>query len=331
MDDVQARIAELVKTQPVVLFMKGTRRQPSCGFSAKVVSHLDKLLPAYETVDVLADAAVRDGIKGFTGWPTIPQLFIKGEFVGGCDIVEELARKGELAKLLEGVVIDPRTVTSAAAPAKVSLLAPRKGAVSAPKVTVTAAAARVIAGHEKDAPGERLHLERTPDGDFDLYLAPVADDAFAVEAGHGLTVFVPRASAALVDGVQVDFDEQGQGFRLTGGSAPAAATPAQVMPLSATDFKAMRDRDDKHVLFDVRTEAERALAVIAGARHYDEAGKRFLESLPRDTTLVFQCHHGVRSRGAAEQALRAGFSRVYNLTGGIDAWSLNVDPQVPRY
>ena len=306
MDDVQAKIAELVKTRPVVLFMKGTRRQPSCGFSSKVVGYLDRLLPSYETVDVLADGAIREGIKEFTGWPTIPQLFIKGEFVGGSDIVEDLARRGELSKMLAGITI-------------------------APKVTLTEAAAQVITQHERESPGERLHLERAPGGDFDLYLAPVADGAFAVEAGYGVTVFVPRASAAQVDGVQVDFDEQGQGFRLTGGSAPAAATPAQVMPLSAADFKAMRDRDDKHVLFDVRTEAERALAVIAGARHYDEAGKHFMESLPRDTTLVFQCHHGMRSRAAAEQAIRAGFSRVYNLTGGIDAWSLNVDPTVPRY
>ena len=89
-DDVRQRIDAALASAPVVLFMKGSRRQPQCGFSATVVRILDELIPDYETVDVLADPAIREGIKAYSSWPTIPQLYVKGEFLGGCDIVKEL-------------------------------------------------------------------------------------------------------------------------------------------------------------------------------------------------------------------------------------------------
>src|SRR3954468_9428981 len=97
---VRNNISELVAQNPVVLFMKGTRRQPQCGFSSQVVQILDELVPEYETVDVLSSPELRDGIKEFSQWPTIPQLFINGEFVGGCDIVRAMKESGELEQLL---------------------------------------------------------------------------------------------------------------------------------------------------------------------------------------------------------------------------------------
>src|SRR5262245_50615600 len=113
MTDVQQRIDELVKSNKVVLFMKGTRGAPACGFSATVVEILDQYLPAYETVNVLSDAAIRDGVKAYASWPTIPQLYVNGEFVGGCDIVREMDANGELAKTLGDLVqpFSPPAVT----------------------------------------------------------------------------------------------------------------------------------------------------------------------------------------------------------------------------
>jgi monothiol glutaredoxin len=96
------RIQQLIDTAPVVLFMKGDRTMPRCGFSAQVVGILDSLVPEYLTHDVLADPELRQGIKEFSSWPTVPQLYVKGEFVGGCDIVTEMAQSGELEKLLAG-------------------------------------------------------------------------------------------------------------------------------------------------------------------------------------------------------------------------------------
>jgi monothiol glutaredoxin len=101
-DTTRDRIDGLVKGHPVTLFMKGDRRAPQCGFSATVVQILDRLLPEYQTVDVLSDPEIREGIKEYSSWPTIPQLYVAGEFQGGCDIVIEMYQSGELQQKLSG-------------------------------------------------------------------------------------------------------------------------------------------------------------------------------------------------------------------------------------
>ncbi|MFN3536974.1 MAG: Grx4 family monothiol glutaredoxin [Brevundimonas sp.] len=104
---VHTFIAATVAEHPVVLFMKGTPDAPRCGFSAAVVQILDHVGASFVGVDVLQDEALRDGIKAFTDWPTIPQLYVKGEFVGGSDIVREMFQSGELLQALteKGVVL----------------------------------------------------------------------------------------------------------------------------------------------------------------------------------------------------------------------------------
>jgi len=102
MDDaVQQRISQNLTDHPVVLFMKGTPVFPQCGFSAAVVQILSHLGVKFKGIDVLADHEIRQGIKEFSNWPTIPQLYVKGEFVGGCDIIREMFETGELKQLLE--------------------------------------------------------------------------------------------------------------------------------------------------------------------------------------------------------------------------------------
>ena len=100
-DEVLSRIDGLVKGNDVLLFMKGTPLFPQCGFSSRAVAILNHLGVEFETVDVLQDQAVRQGIKSYSDWPTIPQLYVKGEFVGGSDIMMEMYESGELAQLLE--------------------------------------------------------------------------------------------------------------------------------------------------------------------------------------------------------------------------------------
>ncbi len=100
MSDIQAWIDNEVKSSDVVLFMKGTPTFPQCGFSSQVVQILDYLGVDYKGINVLEDMGLRDGVKSFTNWPTIPQLYVKGEFVGGCDIIREMFQAGELQPLL---------------------------------------------------------------------------------------------------------------------------------------------------------------------------------------------------------------------------------------
>ncbi|WP_084578998.1 Grx4 family monothiol glutaredoxin [Sphingomonas azotifigens] len=94
------RIAEIIAADPIVLFMKGTPALPKCGFSAAAVQVLAQLQVPYQAVDVLADMAIREGIKAYSDWPTIPQLYVRGDFVGGCDIVREMYASGELQTML---------------------------------------------------------------------------------------------------------------------------------------------------------------------------------------------------------------------------------------
>ena len=100
--EVKERIKKLVCGHPVMLFMKGTPEAPQCGFSARVVEILKFIKVPFASFDVLSDEGVRQGIKEYTRWPTIPQLYVKGEFVGGCDIVQEQFENGELEKLCAG-------------------------------------------------------------------------------------------------------------------------------------------------------------------------------------------------------------------------------------
>jgi rhodanese-related sulfurtransferase len=104
-----------------------------------------------------------------------------------------------------------------------------------------------------------------------------------------------------------------------------------IQQLAAPDLKAMIDAGARFELIDVRTPEEREIATIAGARLLDQAYHDALLALDRDTPLVFQCHHGIRSQRAAEYFRERGFHRLYNLSGGIDAWSMLVDPTTPRY
>lgn len=107
MSDVNSRISDIVKSNDVVLFMKGTPLFPQCGFSSRAVAILDHCKVGYETVDVLQDMEIRQGIKTYSDWPTIPQLYVKGEFVGGSDIMMEMFEEGELQEFMTEKQVAP--------------------------------------------------------------------------------------------------------------------------------------------------------------------------------------------------------------------------------
>jgi monothiol glutaredoxin len=303
-DQLRARFQDLVTTSKVVLFMKGTRGSPACGFSAACVQILDEMLPSYETVNVLSDAEVRDGIKEFTSWPTIPQLYISGQFVGGSDILRELHASGELAKLL-GVTSE----------------------ITIPKVTITPGAAKAIRDAAEDAEKDLLHVEISASFEYGLYFGPAEKGEVEIDAS-GVRLMMNRGSAQRGEGLVIDFIEapDGGGFKMT-----SPLEPVRVKPLSAKELKAWFDAKKAFELIDVRTVRERETASIAGSKLLDDEGEKALNELDKSTPVVFQCHHGIRSRSAAEHYLTKGFKNLYNLTGGIDAWSQQVDSTVPRY
>ncbi len=297
------RIEALVGREPVVLFMKGTRHAPQCGFSARVVDILDELLPEYVTVDVLADHELRDEVKRYSEWPTLPQLYVGGRFVGGADIVGEMMSTGELSSLVG---------------------APRELPAIEPEVAVTE---RALAAFRRYAESERPKVRLSIDRDFDatLDLAPPKTGDIVLEM-PGLVLAMDRATARRADGVVVDFIESRGGFRIENPNAPP-----RVQRLSVEELAEWRRAGKPHLLLDVRTPDERSIASLSESELLGPDAEDMLEELDRATTLVFYCHHGVRSRAAAEHCVRMGFRDVHNVEGGIDAWSLRVDASVPRY
>lgn len=303
---IKNKLDQLVKSDTVVLFMKGSRSFPQCGFSASVVNILNTLVPKYTTVNILADADVRTSMKEYSDWPTFPQLFIKGEFVGGADIVRQMHESGELEKALGDLVV----------------------AAKAPNVTVSPrAAAELTVALKEGGAGDVIHLTITPTWEHQLDLGAKESSHVTIET-NGVTVQLDRASANRAEGVTIDFIESsdGAGFKIDNPNRPAA-----VRQITPKELVLLLDQGKVKHFYDVRTEKERATASIKGTVLLDDAAMAQVEALPKDTPIAFHCHHGSRSRAAAEHFLKLGFSQLYNLAGGIDSWSRDIDQTIPRY
>lgn len=302
--EVKAQIEKAIEESEILLFMKGTRHAPSCGFSARTVEVLEALTTTFATVDVLAHPEVREGIKEFSSWPTIPQLYVRGKLVGGADIVAEMYESGDLHRLLG--VMEPD-----AAP---------------PTITMTERAREAFSGFIGDS-GEVILLELDREYQPALSIGPKPDGSI-ISKVSGLEIAMDRLSATRAEGIDIDYVEtpHGAAFKVNNPNEPV-----KVKPMSVAALKEKMDREEPLRLIDVRRPDEWETARIDGAELLDSDLMDQLLDLPKSTVLVLQCHHGHRSQRAAEQFVEKGFTQVYNLTGGIEAWSQQVDPTVPRY
>ncbi len=301
---LRSRIESLLAANPVVLFMKGEPRAPQCGFSAKAISALDATGVPYMHVDVLSDGEIREGIKAYGDWPTIPQLYIGGELVGGSDIILQMAGSGELHSAL-GVPAPDRTP---------------------PDIEITPAAAEMLRTAITNA-GEGFALQIQIDKGFNASLQLAQqDDAAITSESAGIRAQFDLASAQRARGLRIDWadDERGKGLVIDNPNAPPkvrAISPAEVVE---------RVNAGSLVIVDVRPADERARAAIdLPFAHFDD-GVEEIEAIDKATPLAFLCHTGARSGQAAEHFRALGFSEVYNISGGIDAWS-TLEPTIPRY
>ena len=304
---LRERIESLLGANRVVLFMKGQPAMPQCGFSAKAVGVLQDLGVDFAHVNVLADAEIREGIKAYGDWPTIPQLYVDGELVGGSDIMLQMANSGELSALL-GVAPPDRTP---------------------PSITITPAAVEMLKGALADAPGAALQLSIDARFQPNFQLAPLDANAIAAES-NGLRVQFDAASARRANGITIDWvdDIRGQGLAIDNPNAPR---PVQELDVRSADDQL---RAGSLTLVDVRPADERAIAAIPGAVpiHLDlfRSGAAFRE-LPRDRRILIHCKVGGRSAEATRLALRAGYTDVANVEGGIIAWIEQIDPTQTPY
>lgn len=291
------RIETLLKAHPVVLFMKGTRFAPACGFSAAAANTLNDVLPEYHTVNVLEDPEIREGIKLFGDWPTIPQLYVGGELVGGADIIRQMYGSGELHGLF-GLAAPDRT---------------------APEITITDAAAKAIREGTANAGELALHLEIGPDHSAGFQLAPGGEHDIVATA-NGLQVHFDPASAQRANGIVIDWvsTAQGEGLSLKFPGAHDIKTltvQALQQRLAAGDI----------TLVDVRPAHVRSqLAALPQARILDDEGFDAIGKLPKDTALAFICQHGITSVDVAKRFAAHGFSQVHSVQGGMEAWASEI-------
>ena len=272
--------------------------RPQCGFSARVVGMLMELDVEFHDENIFADPELRAGMKDYSNWPTFPQLYIDQEFVGGCDIITGMFQDGSLHQLL-GV---------------------KREEVPVPEISLTDAAVGAFKSAIQRYDGQSIILEISPQFQYDIGIGQAGSDYYAVTSNE-FTIYMSRSSAKRANGLSIDF--QDGGLKINNPNEPKT-----VSRINVREFKQWIDLKKEYVLFDVRTEEERNIAKIDSAQVFSEEA---LEDLSKDTRIVFHCHHGMRSYRAAQQALEKGYSNVYNLEGGIHAWSLHVDPLVPTY
>ena len=304
--ETRTRIEQILATHPVVLFMKGSPKAPQCGFSAKAVGILDGLVPGYAHFDVLMDPEIREGIKEFGNWPTIPQLYVNGELLGGSDIIGQMHDSGELNAAL-GLPPPDRTP---------------------PTLEISERAAEAIRGALGNADdGDVLHMTVDPRFNARFELKPATGREIVAEAA-GLRVHFDLASAPRARGLKIDWaeDERGAGLSIHNPNAPPPVKPMDVQRLHDHLVAGTID------VVDTRPPHARSIAPFPYPHEVlDEDSRERLEQLPKDVPLAFLCHHGHSSRQAAEYFRTLGFHDVYNVEGGIDAWSVRIDPTVPRY
>lgn len=303
---VRKRIEDFINGNHIALFMKGRKDAPQCGFSRQVTDVLMSLTNDFETFDVLSDPDVREGIKHFSNWPTIPQLYINGEFVGGCDITLDLMAQGKLQAML-GI----------------------KKAEKSPVITLTPSAQGAFerAMDAEKEEGEMIRVIVPANFEHGLnFDRPKADD-FVVKIGT-IELCIDPYSAARASNISIDYVED----KLQGGfSFDNPNAPPPVKEISARELKSWHDDKRPLLLIDVRPQDEARIARIGFSTLLVEMSAEKIKKLPKDAPLVFHCHHGRRSAKVAESFRLKGFTNIHNLKGGIDAWSKEADMSVPTY
>ncbi|QKK01805.1 MAG: Grx4 family monothiol glutaredoxin [Pseudomonadota bacterium] len=291
---VREQIETQIASHKVVLYMKGSPKMPQCGFSARTAGILDELLDGdYASFNVLEDESIREGIKAYGSWPTIPQLYVEGELVGGCDIVIEMYNNGELHELF-GLEKPDRTP---------------------PDIGITDAAAEKIREFLDAYPGNHLHFAVDAGWEAQFQVGPKQGHEIETEA-NGITVLMDLASAQRARGAMIDWVEtlDGEGLKLDLPSAPAP-----VRSMKPDELQTRLNAGERLLVIDTRNESDRRDRPLDLARPLDADLMAELGSADRNLPLVFVCKVGETSQQYAEHYRKQGYTQVYNLEGGVRA------------
>lgn len=292
-------IENLVNNNNCVLFMKGNPTHPQCGFSSNTVKILQELLGEdFAYCNVLENQNIREGIKEYGNWPTIPQIYIKSELVGGNDIVTEMYNTGELQTML-------------------GLPQPERKSAA---ITITENAKQNIMSGIENIGSSVLML--SIDGQFNTRFSIEEPKGYEIasiiesESGD-IKIYMDIGTAKRADGIEIDWVEDLQGAGLV---IKNPNEPKMVNQLSKEELIKGIEQGIYQNIYDVRTEIEFSRSSIPNSKRLDKANMQVIESLSKNTPLVFVCHVGNTSQGACEFYRKKGYTNVNNLVGGIENW-----------
>jgi monothiol glutaredoxin len=294
-EEVRNKIENLVTNNNCLLFMKGNPQHPQCGFSSNTVNILKELLgDNFDFFNVLEDQEVREGIKEYGNWPTIPQLYINKELVGGNDIVTEMYNTGELQSMLD---------------------LPQPERVSA-NISISDKAKQNIMSGIKDIGSHVLML--SIDNQFNTRFSIEEPKGYEIVSDVGdIKIYMDIGTAKRANGIEIDWVEDLQGAGLVINNPNQ---PKEVNQLSKEEFnKGLEKGVYKHI-YDVRSEDQFKAQSIPGSKRLDKENMQEIETLDKDTPLVFVCSVGNTSQGACNFYRKKGFSNINNLVGGVANW-----------
>jgi len=294
-EQTKQQIESLVNDHTCVLFMKGTPQHPQCGFSSNTSKILKDLLnDEYSYCNVLEDQNIREGIKEFGNWPTIPQLYINGELVGGNDIVTEMYNTGELQSLL-GLPLPDRNT---------------------PKILISDKARENILSGVENIGSNVLML--SIDGQYNTRFSIEEPKGYEVVADvEGINLYMDIGSAKRAEGIEIDWveDLQGAGLVIKNPNAPE-----EVKQISKEELAQGIENGHYTHIYDVRSDMQFSQQSITGSKRLDKENMQLIEELAKDTPLVFVCAVGNSSQGACDFYRKKGFTDVSNLVGGVSVW-----------
>ncbi len=295
--EVNNRIEEMLNGHAVFLFMKGSPQTPMCGFSSNTVKIIRQLIGEdFGWFNVLEDEGIRQGIKEYGQWPTIPQLYVNKELIGGNDIVTEMFNTGELHEML-GLQQPDRTP---------------------PVIHISEKALAHIREGLQDVGDHVLYLNI--DDEFNTRFSLEQPKGYEIVSEvDGLTIHMDIGTAERANNIEIDWVDELQGSGLT---IKNPNEPPEVKQLSVEGLKKWLNtaQDPQPLIFDVRSAQQFEHNGMQQAERLTRDQIQRIEKMDRQTPLVFVCEVGKSSQGAAEYFRKKGFVNVHNLTGGMQAW-----------
>ncbi|MBL4773018.1 MAG: Grx4 family monothiol glutaredoxin [Alcanivoracaceae bacterium] len=294
-EQTKQEIENLVKNNTCVLFMKGNPKHPQCGFSSNTVNILHELLgDDFAYCNILENQNIREGIKEYGNWPTIPQLYVNKELVGGNDIVTEMYNTGELQTML-------------------GLPQPQKQSA---EITITEVALENIKKGIKDIGSNVLML--SIDSQFNTRFSIEEPKGYETVSKIGeINIYMDIGTVKRANGIEIDWVEDLQGAGLVINNPNQ---PKEINQISKKELINGIEKGQFKNIYDVRSEQQFLEQSIPGSKRLDKQSMDEIESLDKDTPLVIVCAVGNTSQGACNFYRKKGFNNVNNLVGGVSNW-----------